>query len=92
MIADFADFVTWVYVIVDDLWKPISHLYARPGPQPSTCSDSELMTMAIVSECRGRDRETHAHAEWAQYRDLFPHQPTRTRLNRRRHNLMGAIN
>jgi IS5 family transposase len=92
MIVDFADFVTWVYVIVDDLWKPISHLYARPGPQPSTCSDSELMTMAIVSECRGWDRETQAHSEWAQYRDLFPHQPTRTRLNRRRRNLMGAIN
>lgn len=92
MIADFDDFVTWMFVIVDDLWQGIAHLYRRPGPEPSSCSDSELITMAIVSECRGWDRETHAQSEWAEYRDLFPKQPTRTRFNRRRRNLMGAIN
>lgn len=44
MIADFDDFVTWMYVIVDDLWQPIAQLYRRPGPEPTSCSDSELMT------------------------------------------------
>jgi IS5 family transposase len=91
MIADFDDFVTWMLVIIDDLWQPISHLYRRPGPKPSTCSDSEIITIAIVSECRGWDCETEAMQEWAAYRDLFPHLPERSRFNRRRRNLMGAI-
>ena len=64
MIADFDDFVTWMYVLIDDIWQQIGLLYQRPGPQPD-CSDSELITMAIVSECRGWDRETHAYAAWA---------------------------
>ena len=92
MIADFDDFVTWMFVIIDDLWQPIAPLYRRPGPDPTSCSDSELITMAIVSECRGWDRETHAYSEWAQYRHLFPRQPERSRVNRRRRNLMGAMN
>lgn len=92
MIADFEDFVTWMYVTIDDLWQPIAHLYHRPGPQPTRCSDSELLTMAIVSECCGWDRETHLATRWAPYRHLFPHLPERNRYNRRRRNLMGAIN
>lgn len=92
MIADFDDFVTWMYVIIDDLWQGMAHLYARSDPEPTSCSDSELLTMAIVSECRGWDRETHAISEWKQYRHLFPNQPERTRFNRRRRYLMRAIN
>lgn len=92
MIADFEDFVTWMYVLVDDLWQPIAHLYHRPGPEPTTCSDSELMTMAIVSECCGWDRETHLATHWKPYRHLFPRLPERSRYNRRRRNLMGALN
>jgi len=92
MIADFDDFVTWMFVIIDDLWQPIAPLYRRPGPAPTRCSDSELMTMAIINECRGWDRETHAQSEWAQYRHLFPQQPERSRFHRRRRNLMGAMN
>lgn len=92
MIADFDDFVTWMYVIIDDIWKEIAHLHCHPGPQSPRCSDSELLTMALVSECRGWDRETHAISEWAQYRHLFPNQPERTRFNRRRRNLMAGLN
>jgi len=51
MIADFDDFCMWVYVIVDDIWKEIAPLFRRPGPKP-VCSDSELITMALVGECR----------------------------------------
>jgi hypothetical protein len=50
------------------------------------------MTVAIVSECRGWDRETHLMAEWEPYRSLFPKLPERSRYNRRRRNLMFAIN
>lgn len=92
MITDFEDFVTWMYVIVDDVWKGIAPLYRRPGPEPSTWSDSELITVAIVSECRGWDRQTYLATEWAPYRHLFPNAPERSRFNRRHRNLVLAIN
>ena len=92
MIADFEDFVTWMYVTVDDCWKQIASLYRRPGPAPRTCTDSELLTVALVSECRSWCRETHLIHEWKAYRPLFPQLPDRTRFNRRRRNLMGAFN
>lgn len=92
MIASFEDFVTWMFVTIDDLWQQIAPLYERPGPEPSSCSDSELITIAIVSECRGWDRETHLMAEWKPYRSLFPRFPERSRFNRRRRHLMFAIN
>jgi hypothetical protein len=92
MIADFEDFVTWMYVTIDDWWQPIAHLYRRPGPSPTTRSDSELMTIAIVSECCGWDRETHLATHWTPYQHLFPRLPERSRSHRRRRNLMGAMN
>jgi hypothetical protein len=92
MITDFDDFVTWMFVIIDDLWQGIAPLYRRPGPDPSSCSDSELITVAVVSECRTWDRETVAMQEWTAYRHLFPRLPERSRFNRRRRNLIGAIN
>jgi IS5 family transposase len=92
MIADFEDFVTWMYVTIDDLWQPIAHLYRRPEPSPTTWSASELMTVAIVSECCGWDRETHLATHWTPYRRLFPRLPERSRSHRRRRNLMGAMN
>jgi len=92
MITDFEDFVTWMFVTIDDLWQKIAPMYDRPGPDPTSCSDSELITIAIVSECRGWDRETHLMAEWKPYRSLFPRLPERSRFNRRRRNLMFAIN
>ncbi len=91
MITDFDDFVTWMYVLIDDIWQQIGHLYPRPGPKPA-CSDSELMTMAIVGECREWDKETNLLGEWRNYPQLFPILPERSRFNRRRRNLSGAIN
>jgi hypothetical protein len=91
MIADFDDFVTWMYILIDDIWQQIGPLYQRPGPQPD-CSDSELITMAVVAECREWDKETNLIAEWHNYRHLFPIQPERSRFNRRRRKWWGAIN
>jgi hypothetical protein len=48
--------------------------------------------MAIVGECREWDKETNLIAEWQNYRYLFPVIPERTRFNRRRRNLIGALN
>jgi hypothetical protein len=90
MITDFDDFVTWMYVLIDDMWEQMRHRYQRPGPQPD-CSDAELITMALVGECRAWDKETNVLGEWKKYPHLFPILPERSRFNRRRRNLMGAI-
>lgn len=92
MIADFEEFVTWVFCIVDDIWQELAVYDKRPGPKPSSCSDSELLTIAIVSECRGWSRETQALEEWKAYRQLIPKLPERSRFNRRRRGLQGALN
>jgi hypothetical protein len=57
-----------------------------------TCSDSELMAMAIIGECRGHDMETELLSFWKDHRDLVPHQPSQRRFNRRRRNLMPVFN
>lgn len=90
MIDSFDDFCLQVYVIVDDFWKTVAHYFHRPGPPP-VCSDSELLTMVLVGECRGWDIETEMLAHWQAHRALFPHQPTQSRFNRRRRQLSDAF-
>lgn len=92
MIADFDDFCTWMYTIVDDIWLRIGPQFKRPGPAPTTCTDSELITMALVGECRRWDMETEMLSQWREHRDLFPCIPSQSRFNRRRRNLMSAFN
>jgi hypothetical protein len=48
--------------------------------------------MAIVGECRGWEQETVLISNWYEHQNLFPHIPSRSRFNRRRRNLMFAIN
>lgn len=92
MINTFDDFCLYAYVIVDDLWEQqIAPRLSKPGPVPD-CSDSELITMILVGECRGWDVETDLLSYWREYPDLFPKVPTQDRFNRRRRNLMQAIN
>lgn len=91
MIADFDEFSLWIYVVVDDIYQQIAPLLKRPGPDPD-CSDSELIAMAIIGECRGWHQETELISNWHEHRDLFPDIPERSRFNRRRRNLMWAIN
>jgi hypothetical protein len=90
MIEDFDDFCLWMYVIVDDVWREIAPMFKRPGPAPQ-CSDSELLTMALVGECRGWNMETDLLSYWQEHRDLFPVIPSQSRFNRRRRNLMKAF-
>ena len=91
MITDFDDFCLWMYVAIDDIWQQISPFFKRPGPQP-VCSDSELITMALVGECRGWVTETVMLSHWRDHRDLFPNIPSQSRFNRRRRKLMQAFN
>jgi IS5 family transposase len=89
--ATFDDFCLWVYVLVDEAWPHVAPTCRRPGPPPA-CSDAELVAMALIGECCGWDRETEFVCEWAKHRALFPHQPERSRFNRRRRQLAAAIN
>ncbi|SRR5258706_12138355 len=91
MIDSFDDFCLWMYVMVDDIWQQINPLFKRPGPA-NECSDSELLTMALVGECRGWSEETTLLSYWGEHRDLFPNQPSQSRFNRRRRALMNAFN
>ena len=91
MITQFEDYCLWMYVVIDELWPRVAGRYRRPGPPPE-CSDSELVTMALVGESRGWDAETDMVGHWQAYRDLFPAIPERSRFNRRRRALAPAIN
>lgn len=91
MIEDFDDFCLYMYVLIDDIWKEIAPKFKRPGPKP-VCSDSELLTMALVGECRGWDLETDLLSHWQEHKDLFPTIPSQSRFNRRRRYLHRAFN
>lgn len=92
MITEFEDCCLWVYVVVDELWQQLPAAYKPGSGPPPDCSDSEVITMAVVGECRGWAAETDLVKQWRAYRHLFPVIPERSRVNRRRRNLMHAIN
>ena len=91
MIEDFDEFCLYVYAIVDEICQQLAPFLKRPGPKP-VCSDSELIAMALISECKGWDVETELLSNWQSHRDLFPDIPSQSRFNRRRRNLMFIIN
>jgi len=80
-----------MYVVIDDLCPHLAPVRRRPGPTPG-CSDSELLTMALVGECMGWDQDTVLIQQWRQHPDLFPYQPSRTRFLRRREQLTPLLN
>ena len=79
-----------LYVTIDDHYRALPAAL-KPRGEQAACSDSELLTMLVVSECLGWQRETEHVSQWARHRDLFPHQPDRTRLNRRRRALTTTL-
>ena len=91
MIETFEDFCLWVYVVVDDMWQAMKAGYKHRRQAP-LCSDSELLSMVLISECEGWDIETEALSQWQCHRDLFPHIPSQSRYNRRRRALADALN
>ena len=91
IIENFADFCLACYVIVDDICQQIRPLLRRPGPEPH-CSDSELITIVLVGECKGWDLETNLLSNLREHQDLFPVIPSQSRFNRRRRKLMYVFN
>lgn len=64
--------------------------FSAQGQSP-TAATASLITIALVSECRGWDIETELLDHWMPYLALFPHFPERSRYNRRGRNLAQAI-
>lgn len=95
MITNFDDFCLWVYCTVEDTFRQIKPLYypysCKPGPAP-ICTDSELMAMSLIGECKGWETETVMLSEWRIHTDLFPNVPTQSRFNRRRRCLAEGFN
>ena len=92
MIAEFEDFCLWMYVVIDELWWRLPPTDKPGGGPPPTGSDSEMITLAVVGECRGWTTETSLLGAWGAYPHLFPVLPERSRFNRRRRRLAPAIN
>lgn len=92
MIAEFEDFCLWAYVVIDELWRQLPSAYKPTRGPAAGCSESELIAMAVVGECRGWTQETTLLRCWREYRHLFPVVPERSRFNRRRRDLAPAIN
>ena len=91
MIADFADCCLWLCVVIDELWQQLPPAYKRRGGPAPGCSERELLTLALVGECRGGATETTLLSRWAAYPQLFPLLPERSRFNRRRRRLRHAL-
>lgn len=91
MIERFDDFCLVSYVIIDEIMQQLSPFLNRPGPAPE-CSDSELIALSLIGECRGWDVETELLSNFEAYGHLFPHLPSQSRFNRRRRNLMLITN
>src|ERR687885_1067187 len=92
MIADFDDFCLYVYCIVDEIYQQLAPVLHRPGPAPTTLSDSELIALALIGECRGWDIETELLGHAPMYRHLFPRLSSQSRFNRRRRALLAVCN
>lgn len=91
MINEFDDFCLYVYVIVDTIVQSMAMLLKRPGPQP-VCSDSEVIALSLIGECKGWDVETELLSHMQAHTDLFPYLPSQSRFNRRRRSLMSMTN
>lgn len=85
----FEDLCLYIYCIVDDALNELKQWRTdlkRPGPTP-LYSDSELIALTLIGECKGWHCESQLLREMAIHKDLFPHLPGQSRFNRRRRQL-----
>lgn len=86
-----ADLCTAADVLVDDLYQELVRPHdRRPGPR-AACSDSAVITVTLVAEFVGLDKETRFLAYVGRnHRALFPDLPERSRYNRRRRHVTAV--
>jgi hypothetical protein len=82
----------YVYCLVDDAIKArVLSIPRRPGPAPA-CTDTELLTIALVRGLLGRRSESGFLAEVRRdWPHLFPRLPGQPEVNRRTRWLWGAF-
>lgn len=84
-----------VFCLVDDWLQHQYHASNLPraaGPAPTTCTDSELLTIALVGELCGVARErAWLRQVRASYLALFPHLPEDSRYSRRLQRLRHSL-
>lgn len=93
-INDLKDLFTIIFVLVDDVYNEIipSNIKNRRNISDSKLSDSEIISISIVSEAITIDSEK----AWfffvkKNFKDLFPNIGDRTRFNRTKRNLFMVI-
>ncbi len=92
---DLDTFIIMIYVFVDDWYAEYIAEQKSQRGRPALCRDSEILTLAIVSEWRwgvsweserGFVRYMHKH-----YQAWFPHLPQRSGFNERKRRLYGVL-
>lgn len=94
IIEDLKDFITVIFVIVDDIYQEVTPTYIknRRNSNYSIMSDSEIITVSLAGELMSIDSEN----AWVGYckknlKELFPSFCSRTRFNRTRRALYKTI-
>ena len=94
-IGNFEDFITFIFILVDDLYKESAPdcVKFRRNIKSAILSDSEIITIAICGELLGIDSEK-AWLSFVKrnYSHLFPKMCDRSRFNRTRRNLLQTMN
>lgn len=76
------DFITVTYCIIDELYRPLSHLVKRSGPPPRF-SDSEVICLHLVGQMMFDSQLAwHKYVD-KNYRHLFPELLEASRYHRR---------
>lgn len=93
-IEDLKDFITVIFVIVDDIYQEVTPAYIknRKNSKNSIMNDSEIITLSLSGELMSIDSEK----AWLGYckrnlKELFPSFCSRTRFNRTRRALYRTI-
>jgi hypothetical protein len=84
---------TVIYTVVDDWYLREGHVLvrSRPGVKPH-CSDSEVLTLAVVRDLEGERHERRWYRKVAaNWRGLFPHLPERSVLHKRTKSLYRLL-
>ena len=55
---------------MDDVWQQIAAMFEHPGPT-ADCGYGELVTMALVGECREGDQETTMLSRCREHQNLW---------------------
>lgn len=92
---DLDTLIVMIYVFVDEWYETHIARHKKKQGRPPLCSDSEIVTLAVLSEYRqgvswGSERDflrtMHKH-----YGEWFPNLPQRSGFNQRKRRLLGVI-